>query len=60
MKNVHYLTLAAIRMQDPVSFDAMIATAVSNAVRSVGQDVFVAAMRGAEPTHQVGQGKMAA
>ena len=47
-------------MQDPVSFDAMISTAISNAVRSVGDEVFVAAMRAAEPKYQVEQIKIAA
>ncbi|WP_426075788.1 hypothetical protein [Janthinobacterium sp. PSPC3-1] len=60
MKNIHYMTLATIRMQDPVSFDAMISTAISNAVRSVGDEVFVAAMRAAEPKYQVEQIKIAA
>lgn len=60
MNNVHYTSLAAVRMQDPAAFDAIIAKAVSQAVDSIGLDAFVAAMRGAEPTHTAKQQKIAA
>lgn len=44
MSNVHFTTLAALRMQDPVTFDATIAKAVRETALKVGLNRFAEAL----------------
>ena len=52
MNNVKFFTLAAIRMQDPVAFDAMIGKAVRDAAHAVGLQEFAKAVSGTPQQEQ--------
>lgn len=45
MSKVHYTTLAAARLADPVKFDETLRKVITLAVSEVGHDVLLRAMR---------------
>lgn len=45
MSNIHYTTLAAARLANPQKFDQALTKVITLAVRDVGDETFVRAMR---------------
>lgn len=53
MNNVHYMTLAATRTQDPLAFDSVIKQAWREAAEIVGKDVVMRAVYSAPSEEKI-------